>query len=140
MGHSATHQTVHEYFNRRDFDRMDEHMREDLTYEDIPRGLTMKNRDEFKDWLRGWTSAFSDARVESATYHEGTDFSLARFRGRGRNDGPMGPLPATDREMDNPFWELLRYDDEGRVVSAAIHYDQMTLLSQLGHIEPPSQA
>ena len=49
----------------------------------------------------------------------------------------MGPLPATDREMDNPFWELLEFDDEGKVVSAAIHYDQVTLLTQLGHLEPP---
>jgi SnoaL-like polyketide cyclase len=138
VGHSETHQTLHGYFNRREFNRMDEHMRENLAYEDIPRGLTMKNRDEFKDWLGGWISAFSDARVDSATYHDGADFSLARFRGRGRNDGAMGPLPATGREMDNPFWELLRYDEEGKVISGGILYDQMTLLSQLGHIEPPA--
>ena len=137
MGHSETHKVLHDLFNNRDFDGLDEHMRENLTYEDIPRGLSMKNRDEFKDWLRGWTSAFTDARVDSATYLEGSDFSLALFRGRGRNDGPMGPLPSTNREMDNPFWELLHYDSDGKVVSAGIHYDQMTLLAQLGHVQPP---
>lgn len=137
MGHSATHQTLHQQFNQRDFVGMDAHMQEDLVYEDIPRGMTMKNRDEFKDWLGQWTTAFSDARVDSPVYHEGADFSLARFVARGRNDGPMGPLPATNREMHNPFWELLHYDKAGKVVAAEIHYDQMTMLSQLGHIEPP---
>jgi hypothetical protein len=137
MGHSETHKILHARFNSRDFDGLDEHMRENLTYDDVPRGLTMKSRDEFKDWLRGWTSAFSDARVDSATYHEGADFSLAMFRGRGRNDGTMGPLPATNREMDTPFWELLHYDGDGKAVSAEVLYDQMTLLTQLGHVQPP---
>jgi SnoaL-like polyketide cyclase len=137
MGHKETHALLHGYFNERQFDRMDEHMRESMTYEDVPRGLTMKSRDEFKDWLRDWATAFSDARVDAASYSGGDDFSLARFRGRGRNDGPMGPLPATNRDMDNPFWEILEYDADGKVVSAAIHYDQVTLLSQLGHIQPP---
>lgn len=137
MGHSQTHSTLHGYFTNRLFDRMDEHVRDDITYEDVPRSLTMKNRDEFKDWLREWSSAFSDARVDDANYYEGDNFSLARFRGRGRNDGAMGPFPATGKEMDNSFWELLEYDADGKVTSGAIHYDQMTLLSQLGHLQPP---
>lgn len=139
MGHSETHKTLHQQFNGRDFDSMDEHMRGDLTSEDVPRGLTMKNRDEFKDWLRDWSTAFSDARVDAASYLEGADFSLARFRGRGINDGPLGPLPATGKPMDIPFWELLHYDGDGKVTAAAIHYDQVTLLAQLGHIEPLGQ-
>jgi SnoaL-like polyketide cyclase len=137
MGHVETHKTLHGLFNSRHFDGLDEHMREDITYEDIPRGQTMKSLHEFKDWLNTWISAFSDVRVDAATYLEGDNFSLARFRGRGRNDGALGTLPATDRELDNPFWELLEYDDQGKVKSAAIHYDQVTMLSQLGHIQPP---
>jgi hypothetical protein len=137
MGHSETHKTLHRLFNERDFDGLDEYVSQDITYDDIPRGLTMKNRDEFKDWLRGWVAAFSDARVDSVTYLEGPDFSLARFRGRGRNDGAMGPLPATNREMYNPFWELMRYNEDGIATSAEIQYDQLTLLVQLGHMQSP---
>lgn len=125
-------------FNKRDFDGLDEYMRADLTYEDVPRGVTMRSRDEFKDWLGGWTTGFSDGRVDEATYLEGADFSLALFRARGRNDGQFGPLPATDREMDTPFWELLHYDGDGKVISAEVQYDQLTLLGQLGHVPPPS--
>lgn len=137
MGHSDTHRSLHRLFNERNFDGMTAHMRQDLVYDDIPRGLTMKSFDDFTGWLGGWTSAFSDARVESATYLEGANFSLARFRGRGHNDGPMGPLPATERDMDTSFWELFEYDDDGMAVSGGLQYDQVTLLSQLGHIQPP---
>lgn len=137
MGHSDSHKAMHQLFNDRNFDGFDKYVTEDITFDDIPRGLTMKNRNEYKDWLRAWPTAFSDARVDSATYLEGPDFSMARFRGRGRNDGPMGPLPATGREMYNPFWELMRYNDDGKVISAEIEYDQLTLLVQLGHLKPP---
>lgn len=137
MGNSEIHRTLHQLFGKRDFDGMDSHLRADVVYEDIPRGLTTKGPDEFKDWLAGWTAAFSDARVESAIYHEGAGFSLARFVGRGVNDGPMGPLPATNKQMSTPFWELLHFDDDGKVIAGEINYDQLTLLAQLGHVTPP---
>lgn len=75
--------------------------------------------------------------MESVTYLEGPDFSLARFHGRGRDDGAMGSLPATGRETNNPFWALMRHDNESKAVSAEIEYDQMTMLVQFGHLEPP---
>ena len=53
MGHGETHQTLHGYFNQRNFDAMDDHMRADMTYEDIPRGLSLTNRDEFKGLAAG---------------------------------------------------------------------------------------
>lgn len=138
MGHADTHRRLHELFNARDFDGMDQHLGEGIVYEDVPRGLTMKNREEFKDWVRDWPKAFSDARVEEASYLDGPTFSLARFRGRGVNDGAFGPMPATGKQMDNPFWELFEYDADGRAVGGGIHYDQVTILTQLGHITPPA--
>ncbi len=137
MGHAETHKALHNFFNTRDWDAMDPHMRADVTYEDVPRGMTTKNVDEFKDWLRGWEQSFSDAEVSRVSYHDGPDFSLATFQGVGNNDGPIGPFSASNRRMDNPFWELLHFDDEGKVTAGAIMYDQMTMLGQLGHIDAP---
>lgn len=137
MGHADTHRTLHRLFNDRDYDAMDVHIRDEMTSQDIPRGLTTKHRDEFKDWLRGWSTAFSDAKVAEPQYHEGSDFSIARFQGRGTNDGPFGPLPASSRPMDMPFCEILHYDDDGKVTAGEIYYDQMTMLVQLGHMDPP---
>ncbi len=137
MGHTDTHKKLHAHFNKREWDSMDKHIRADVTYEDIPRGLTTKNIDEFKDWLREWPASFSDAKAAHATYYEGKDFSLAQFRGVGNNDGPIGPFPASNKRMDNPFWEMLHFDADGKVVSGQIMHDQLTMLGQLGHIDVP---
>ncbi len=137
MGHSDTHRTLHDMFNRRDFDGMDAHVIEDIVYEDMARSMTMKNRDEFKDWLREWTTAFSDAKVGTVEYLDGPNYSLARFRGTGHNDGPLGPFQATQRMMDIPLWEVLHFDGAGQCTSGEIIYDQASMLGQLGHIELP---
>ncbi len=137
MGHIDTHKKLHGYFNKREWDAMDAHMRADVTYEDIPRGLTTKNVDEFKDWLREWEKSFSDASVTHVTYYEGKDSCLAQFSGTGTNDGPLGPFPASRKRMNTPFWEMLHFDADGKVVSGQIMYDQMTMLGQLGHIDLP---
>ena len=60
--------------------------------------------------------------------------------GRGVNDGALGPLPATGREIDLPFCEIFGFDDEGQIVSGNIYYDQLTMMTQLGHIEPSAEA
>ncbi|MFY9916536.1 MAG: nuclear transport factor 2 family protein [Nocardioidaceae bacterium] len=137
MGYTDIHKKLHGYFNKREWDSMDAHMRADVTYEDSPRGLTTKNIDEFKDWLREWEKSFSDAKVSHVTYFEGENFSLATFSGTGTNDGQLGPFPASKKRMDNPMWEMLHFDAEGKVASGQIMYDQVTMLGQLGHIDLP---
>src|SRR3954466_11869313 len=86
---------------------LDEFMRADLTYEDVPQGRTVKSRDEFKDFLSEWTSAISDIRIriDDGSYLEGPGFSLAMVRGGGRNDGAFGSIPATGRQVEFPSWE-----------------------------------
>jgi len=136
-----THRRQHELFNNRDFDGFDAHMREDMTYEVVPQGRMVNGLADFKAFLREWTSAMPDIRMEDASYLEGPGFSLARVRAQGRNDGgPFGPLPATGREVDLPAWELQHYDAEGKLLSAKVLFDQVTLLTQLGHLQLPVPA
>jgi hypothetical protein len=137
MGHGDTHRRLHELFNAKDFDAFDDYLASSFAYDDQPRGLTVTSAEEFKQWLRGWFSSFSDARPDEPRYLEGADFSLALFQGRGVNDGPLGELPPSNRRMDLPFAELLEYDGDGKVSSGAIYYDQVTMLTQLGHMPPP---
>ncbi|MFF2114974.1 hypothetical protein [Rhodococcus koreensis] len=94
MGHSDIHKVLHGMFNDRDFDAMDAQLDTTIAYEDVPRGLTLHDAAEFKDWLRGWTTAFSGARIDAAQYLDGSDFSVSLLRGTGSNDGPFGPPPA----------------------------------------------
>ena len=132
-----TFRAAHHAFNRRDFDSVASRMVDSFFYEDYARGMIHRGREGFKQFMQVWVSAFSDASVCDPTYIDGGDVVVAQFRGRGVNDGGMGPFRATGRSMDLPFCEILRFDSDGRIVSGGIYYDVMTMLTQLG-IAPTS--
>jgi hypothetical protein len=123
---------AHHAFNRRDFESVAARMVDGFTYRDNARGMTYEGRDGFTQFMRIWVSAFSNAEVCEPTYIDGGDVVVAQFRGRGVNDGGMGPFRATGRAMDLPMCELLWFDESGRILSGAIYYDVMTMLTQLG--------
>jgi hypothetical protein len=38
-----------------------------------------------------------------------------------------------------PYCEVHEYDADGRTVRVEWYYDQLSLLTQLGHVEPPGE-
>jgi steroid delta-isomerase-like uncharacterized protein len=137
---AETFRELHQAFNRRDFDGVVSKMAEGFTYRDQARNVTFTGRDGFKEFMEGWAGAFSNATVTDPSYLDAGDTVIAQFMARGVNDGPLGPLPATGREIDVPFCELMRFDDDGQIVSGGIYYDQLTMMIQLGHSEPSAEA
>ncbi len=140
LQNAETFGELHRAFNRRDFDGVVSKMAEGFTYRDQARNVTFTGRDGFKEFMQGWADAFSNATVTDPTYLDAGDTVIARFQGRGVNDGALGPLPETGREIDVPFCELMRFDDNGQIASGGIYYDQLTMMTQLGHIEPSAEA
>jgi len=140
MGHSDSHRTLHDLFNSRRFDEIEQHLAPGFMYEDLPRALTIKTAGEFTDWLKAWVASFSDGTISTPQYVEGPDHSVAMYHGRGTNDGALAQFPATGRAVDVPFCEVLHYASDGRVLSGEVYYDQLTMLAQLGHILPPGTA
>ena len=132
-----THKAAHAAFNRRDLHEAVRNFRPDAEYTDHARNLTTKGPAEFIDWLQGWIDSFSDARVDEPTYIDGGDHSVAMFQGRGTNDGPMGTFAASGHRLDVAFCEVMRYDASGRIAGGGIYYDAMSMLVQLGHMQPP---
>ena len=132
-----THRAAHQAFNKRDWKTLEGMCSPQMLFEDHPRAITLKSPSEFIDWLKEWSTGLSDAEVgDDVTYIDGGNYSTARFTGRGTHDGPMGPIAATGRRMSMPFCEVLHCDDEGKIVHGEIYYDQMTMLVQLGAIDP----
>ncbi len=135
-----TFRALHEGFNTRDFDGVVSKMAEGFTYRDRARNVTFTGRNGFKEFMQGWAGAFSDAVVSDPIYLDAGDTVIAQFMGRGVNDGAFGPLPATGREIDVPFCEFMRFDDNGEIVSGGIYYDQLRLMTLLGQIETSGEA
>jgi steroid delta-isomerase-like uncharacterized protein len=135
-----TFRAEHQAFNRRDFDRVFSKMSEGLVYQDQDRSVTFTGRNGFKEFMQGWVEAFSNAEVSESSYLDAGDTVIAQFKARGVNDGAFGPLPATGREIDVPFCEFMRFDDNGQILSGGVYYDQITMMTQLSHIEPSAEA
>lgn len=136
MSNVELHEAAHRAMSDEGAEATAAFMAPDIVFNDYGNGLTMKGREEATIWLAGWKTAFSDARVTEATYHDAGEWTVAQFRARGINDGPLGDLPPTGREVELPCCELIRWQN-GKSQEGAFYFDTTTLMVQLGHIEPP---
>src|ERR1700739_278057 len=135
-----TLRAAHESWNKRDFAGLTRNVVEGLVYTDNARALTFNSSDKFREWTEGWAKAFSDGRITKPEYIDAGDTVVARFTVEGKNDGPFGSLNPSGRRMSLPFCEICQFDKKGKIVSGACYYDQYTLLTQLGHIQPLAAA
>ena len=111
-----------------------------LSYTDHGRNTMLNTREKFGKWTEGWATAFSDGRITNPQYIDAGDIVVAQFTVEGTNNGPLGSMKPTGRKMSLPFCEICHFDKQGRIVSGGCYYDQYTLLTQLGHIQPLAAA
>jgi predicted ester cyclase len=131
-----TLRAAHKGWNKRDFAGVVSNAVKGLAYTDHGRNITLDTRDKFREWTEGWAKAFSDGRITDPQYVDAGDIVVAEFTVEGTNDGPFGSMKPTGRKMSLPFCEICHFDRQGRMVSGGCYYDQYTLLTQLGHIQP----
>ncbi|MGH9340404.1 MAG: ester cyclase [Acidobacteriota bacterium] len=131
-----TVKTSHQNFNQRNFDAVVGAFDPQSVYRDHARGVNFSGHDELKTFLQRWVDAMSDAQITEPTYSEAGNVVIAQFTGRGRNDGPLGPLPPSGKEITLPFCEVIRFNEQGKISSVDAYYDQLTMLVQLGHAQP----
>ena len=131
-----TLRAAHESWNKRDFAGVINNAAEGLSYTDHGRNTMLNTREKFGKWTEGWATAFSDGRITNPQYIDAGDTVVAQFTVEGTNDGPLGSMKPTGRKMSLPFCEICHFDKQGRIVSGGCYYDQYTLLTQLGHIQP----
>lgn len=135
-----TLRAAHQSWNQRNFQDVVRDTAEGLAYIDHGRNVTLNSRDKFREWTEAWAKAFSDRRIMNPEYIDAGDTVVAQFTAVGTNDGPFGSLKPTGRKMSLPFCEICHFDKEGRIISGGCYYDQYTLLTQLGHIQPLAAA
>jgi SnoaL-like polyketide cyclase len=138
VGNADTHRRTVDMFNERDWDSVAATLAEECELVDHARGLTVKGREQWIKTVKGWVAGQSDARIIDARVIDGGDASVLLFSGVGTNDGPLGPLPATGRPLNLPFCEVKFWDASGRTTRAEWYYDQVGMLVQLGHMQPPT--
>jgi hypothetical protein len=117
----------------RDYDAVMAQFGDGAHVRDMPRNLVLDAPSDIRDWLMSWVVACSDATAGATAPVASTDGAVVQGVYAGTNDGPFGPLPATGRSVSMPFSIVMRFDDRGLVSDYDVYYDQLTMLTQLGH-------
>jgi steroid delta-isomerase-like uncharacterized protein len=126
-------------FNERKWDSMRSLIAVDSIFVD-GRGQRHEGPDEFvQNYSKGWADAFSDGRVANPKYYDAGDTVITEFVGRGTNDGPLGPLPASGRSVELPYLEIYHFNADGQIIGGRAYFDQLDLLDQLGHAEAAAE-
>ena len=95
-----TYRAGHEAFNRRDFAAMTRRYADSITWTDHPQGRTFRTPREFTaDFLAGWVDASPDIQIIDARYLDADRTVVCTFTVVGRQDGPLGPFPATGKQF-----------------------------------------
>jgi steroid delta-isomerase-like uncharacterized protein len=131
-----TVQAEHKAFNDRDWALIRGLIADDCVFVDGT-GVAHKGPDAFaNNYAKSWADMFSDARVTEAKYYDAGDTVVAEFVGTGTNDGPVGPMPATNRPLSLPLCEIFHFGSDGKVIGGGSYFDAYSMLVQLGHAEP----
>ena len=123
--------------NARDFDALDELVSPDVVRESPSTpGVVVQNLEQFKEFLRQDLEGVPDAVQEIRMMVAEGDRVAVWANYSGTQTGPMGAFPATGARVDLDFAGILRFED-GKIAEIHIVWDNLGMLVQLGHLEPP---
>jgi|SRR5215207_3919788 len=127
-------EAVFEAWERRDFEAVVENMVENVCV-NWP-GETVRGKADVMGWYTSWYTACPDSVAAAVCVGVTRDTAVMEGVYAGTNTGTFGPFPATGRTVALPWANVYRFDAQGRIVSVNAYIDQVTLLTQLGHMEP----
>jgi steroid delta-isomerase-like uncharacterized protein len=109
----------------------------------IPGGITLRGRDQVREYMKVLWSAFPDIKV-AATYQViAGDTAVTEQTFTATHTGtlrtPKGDVPATGKRVQGRQVAVQRVKD-GQVWSEHLYFDQMEFLSALGLVPDPSHA
>lgn len=99
--------------------------------------IAVTTREGFKEFYRETGKTFPDQRMTlDALVAEG---DRVAFWGTfsGTQEGPMGPFPPTGKRMESQIGGMFRIE-AGRIAELWVTWDNLSGLTQLGLLPPPS--
>ena len=135
---SARAQSLYDAWEKRDFDSFAKQFADGVSFNDVPRGEIVTGNDNVRDWYASWATAFPDSTAGATVMAASGDTVAIEGLLVGTNTGDFGPVPPTGRSISVPWANFLRFDAEGRVIGGTAYYDQLSLMIQLGLMQPPA--
>ena len=98
--------------------------------------LTVRNREQVKDFLRQDTAVFPDSRQTLAHLVAEGDLVAVWSSYEGIQKGQMGPFPPSGKRARFDFGAIFRVAS-GKIAEWWVTWDNLAILTQLGHMPPP---
>jgi steroid delta-isomerase-like uncharacterized protein len=125
--------------NNRDFDLLDELVAPDVVrHSQATAGVEVRSLEQFKEFLRQDLATFPDAQQQIHTIIGEGDKVALYLTLTGTQDGPAGPFPATGKEVVVQFLGIMRVE-QGKVAEIWVEWDNLNILTQLGHYPPEAE-
>jgi len=109
----------------------------------IPGGITLRGRDQVREYMKLFWSAFPDIKVTPSYQVVAGDTVVTESTYSGTHLGtlrtPNGDIPATHKTVQGRQVAVQRVKD-GKIWSEHLYFDQMEFLGALGLIPSPSLA
>ena len=109
----------------------------------IPGGITLRGRDQVREYMKLFWSAFPDMKVTANYQVIAGDAAVTEQTFSGTHTGtlrtPNGDIPATGKQVQGRQVAVQRVKD-GQIWSEHLYFDQMEFLGALGLIPNPSHA
>jgi predicted ester cyclase len=109
----------------------------------IPGGITLRGRDQVREYMKLFWSAFPDIKVEATYQVIAGDTAVTEQTFSGTHTGtlrtPKGDIAATGKRVQGRQVAVQRVKD-GQVWSEHLYFDQMEFLSALGLVPNPTHA
>ena len=98
--------------------------------------IKIQSLEEFKQFAKVSSVSMPDMRGEIEMMVAEGDFVAIYATFTGTQTGPMGPFPATNKTMKSKTMAIFRLEN-GKIAELWIEWDNLAMLSQLGHFPPP---
>ena len=132
---SAIGEAIFESWEKRDFTAIVEKMVDDVVV-NAPGSAELKGTAAAKDWYASWAMACPDGVAGAKCVGATKDTAVMEGVYAGTNTGMFGSFPPTGRTVSLPWTNVYRFNSTGKIVNVSAYFDLVTLLTQLGHMDP----
>ena len=98
--------------------------------------VKIRSLEEFKQFGKASSESFPDMKGNIEMMIAEGDFVAIYATFTGTQKGPMGPFPITGKKMESKTMAIFRLAN-GKIAELWIEWDNLAMLSQLGHFPPP---
>ncbi len=122
--------------NTRDYEVMDELFIPDFVRHcQATPDVNIKSLEEMKEFLKGDLKVFPDSHIDIKMLIAEGDLIAGLFTFVATQEGAMGPFPASGKKLDLNYLGIMRFED-GKIAEMWVEWDNLTILTQLGHFPP----